>query len=628
MAITSLVRQRSEGLVVAGLVLTTIAVTPFSNFDPINPIKQFILAATSFGLLGLVWTSFFTTFSKPLRFIVAIYLISLCAPFIFAESPTPQQLWGTFGRNTGLLTYISAAILITGCAALSSKSFLNKFFRAGISTIAFLSIYGFIQSNNLDPIKWSAQDVFATLGNVNFLSALLGFASVPLFTVIFYSHISTRLRTSLSCILVFSLYIVVKTDSVQGIIVFVAGAYLTTLLYLYKRESRIFKTAAMLFSVAGISLGYLGVLGLAANGPLGTLLYQNTNVFRADYMGTAWRTFTNHFLTGVGYDGFDSWYRSDRGFISAYRTTPARTTNSAHNVILDVANNGGIFLVGSYLALLVATFIVSIRRISKYRFDPYFIGLFGGWLAYVLQSTISINQIGVSIWGWVATGILLGSARWVDDSDARGSNSASTNQSSTSYKKMKRLSKKPNQLLPAGIALRTIAMASLGMVLAFIPLKADADFQQARKRANLNEMMAASKSVGATAFHLSMTLDAALKNNFQDQAKEISDDLISRFPREFYGWQVRLQLQNIPQSEREIAFSKLRELDPFFACASANPSGEIRSWFDELPNVKKFELLRWWGVIPFEQKLMPSEDNWLAPLEEAIRSKTISFCGR
>lgn len=628
MKLTNLVRLRAESLLFTGLLLTTIAVTPFSNFDPINPIKQFILATTSFGLVGLLWTSIFTTLSKTLKIIFSIYLVSLFAPLLLTDSPLPQQIWGTFGRNTGLVTYLSAILLILSCALLSSPSSLFKLFRVGTLTILFLSTYGFIQASNLDPIKWSAQNVFATLGNVNFLSALLGFTSVPLFTLIFYSNISVRLRTSLSGLLVLSLYIVLKTDSVQGLIVFIAGAYLTTLLYLYKKQGRLFKSIAMLLTAFGFASAYLGIRGLAANGPFGALLYQNTNVFRADYMGAAWRTFTNHLFTGVGFDGFDSWYRSDRGFISAYRTGPARTTNSAHNVILDVANNGGIFLVSSYLALLVATFIVSVKRISNYRFDPYFIGLFGGWLAYVLQSTISINQIGVSIWGWVATGILLGSARWVDDSDARASTSTSMNQNSPQYKKMKMLSKKSNQLLPAGIALRTIAMASLGMVLAFIPLKADADFQQARKRANLNEMMAASKSLGATAFHLSMTLDSALKNNFQDQAKEISDDLITRFPREFYGWQVRLQLQNIPQSERDLAFSKLRELDPFFACASANPSGEIRSWFDELPNVNKFELLRWWGVIPFEQKLMPSEDNWLAPLEEAIRSKTISFCGR
>jgi O-antigen ligase len=627
MSLKPLVRQRAESIVLAGLLLTTIAVTPFSNFDPINPIKQFVLATTSFGLLGLIWGSLSMNFSKSLKIIFGIYLFALFPPLFLADSPIPQQVWGTFGRNTGFLTYLSAAILVIACAALSSAAFVRRLFKVGLLAVAFLSIYGLVQANDLDPIKWSAQDVFATLGNVNFLSALLGFSSVALFTVVLYSNMSFNSRFLLLIQLILAIYIVLKTDSVQGLIVFVVGVYVTTLIYLYKKAGRLFRYITVSLTALGLISVYFGLRGLNGSGPLGTILYQNTNIFRADYMGTAWRTFTNHLFTGVGFDGFDSWYRTDRGFITAYRTFPGRTTNSAHNVILDVANNGGLLLVGSYLALLVATLAISLRRIHKNKFDALYVGLFGAWLAYVLQSTISINQIGVSIWGWVATGILLGSSKWGTLIGDLGRTEPETSQSFKQNKKLRTQVKKSNQLLPAGIAMRAIAMSSIGIVLAFIPLKADADFQQARKRANLNEMMTATKSVGATAFHLTIALDSALKNNFQDQGKEISDDLISRFPREFYGWQVRLQLQDLPQSERELAFSRLRELDPYFACASPSPSGEIRLWFDALPAEKKFELLRWWGLVPFDQKVLPSSASWLTPLSDAIQAKVITFCG-
>jgi O-antigen ligase len=627
MRLKPLVRQRAESLVIASLVLVTVSVNPFTNFDPINPIKQFILATTAFGLLGLIWKSLYSGFSKPLRVIATIYLFAMILPLFLADSPIPQQLWGTFGRNTGFLTYVSSAFLIFGTAAISSASFMQKIFKAGMATITFLAVYGLAQSNDLDPISWSAQDVFGTLGNVNFLSALLGFTSVALFTITFYSHQSLKSRFWLLTLLTLSIYIVVKTDSVQGLIVFLAGTYVTTLLFLYKQPKIFFKALTALLTTLGLVIAYFGFRGLAGNGPLGSLLYQNTNVFRADYMGAAWRTFMNHFFFGVGFDGFDGWYRTDRGFISAYRTGTARTTNSAHNVILDVANNGGVLLVASYLALLFAALLISVRRIHKNPFDAKFLGLFGAWIAYVLQSTISINQIGVSIWGWVTTGILLGSAKWDEETDTDVRSAGATLQKAQ-IKKIKNHAKKSNQMLPAGIAIRAIAIASLGTVLGFIPLKADADFQQARKQANLNEMMAASKNIGATAFHLSMTLDSALKSNYPDQAKEISDELILRFPREFYGWQVRLQIQGLTQSERDLAVSKLTEIDPFFACALSNPSGRIRAWLDELPLEKKTELLRWWGVIPFEQKSLSSDSVSLAQFEEAIQAKAASFCGR
>ena len=52
----------------------------------------------------------------------------------------------------------------------------------------------------------------------------------------------------------------------------------------------------------------------------------------------------------------------------------------------------------------------SIIRVVKRseRFDAYFVSLVGAWVAYQTQSFISINQIGLAIWGWILSGLIIG----------------------------------------------------------------------------------------------------------------------------------------------------------------------------------------------------------------------------
>ena len=57
-----------------------------------------------------------------------------------------------------------------------------------------------------------------------------------------------------------------------------------------------------------------------------------------------------------------------------------------------------------FLVLIAA--IRVIRRSSN--FDPYFSGLFAVWVAYQAQSIISLNQLGLAVWGWIISGLIIG----------------------------------------------------------------------------------------------------------------------------------------------------------------------------------------------------------------------------
>jgi hypothetical protein len=76
---------------------------------------------------------------------------------------------------------------------------------------------------------------------------------------------------------------------------------------------------------------------------------------------------------------------------------------------LDIGVGGGLPLL---MFFLLITFLgaLSIFRVLKrnIQIPQYYLALVGGWVAFQAQSIISINQIGIAIWGWIFTGLLIG----------------------------------------------------------------------------------------------------------------------------------------------------------------------------------------------------------------------------
>jgi tetratricopeptide (TPR) repeat protein len=59
--------------------------------------------------------------------------------------------------------------------------------------------------------------------------------------------------------------------------------------------------------------------------------------------------------------------------------------------------------------MMVLVVIAAIKVVKRSAgFDPVFAGLVAVWIAYQAQSIISIDNIGISIWGWVLGGAIIG----------------------------------------------------------------------------------------------------------------------------------------------------------------------------------------------------------------------------
>ena len=577
--------------------LVTLVVSPWNSYDPINLVKVLALSTLSFSLAGLLIGYQKTIRSRftSLEWIVLLsFPIALFIPFFFADSNKSQQFWGVFGRSTGFLAYFSLWLFLLSIASVRSANVGKRIQTSLLITAVPMTIYALIQSAKLDPISWSSKNVFGTLGNINFLSAFFGLSCLAGIVFIFSKTNSFYLRISVAVMVFVDLVLAYRTDSIQGPLIFLIGTA-TYLGYFLRRSTR-FSMAFYPYIVLSTVVSLLGIAGLLNYGPLRSILFQVTNVYRADYMLAAIRMTQQHPLTGVGLDSYDNWFRAVRGFITTYRTGWNRTSNSAHNILLDISSGGGFPLLLSYLAILFLALRAGLQLLKKSRgLDSSVIGAFILWLAYQAQSIISINQIGIGVWGWAFSGVLISMNK------TYGAN-LETDESSGPQKKGLKTSKRVQpQQVKASAAIASLLVGGIGFVLAYLPFSADAAFRTAADKRDLTLMIAASERPGASSLHLARALEAAFQNKYYDKATELSERLTKNYPSDTYGWQIRTGLSTLTPEQRTEAKNQINKWDPFFACLEADPIATIRGWYNALPAEKRWELVRWWGFASQEQ---------------------------
>jgi hypothetical protein len=536
--------------------LTTLAVNPWTNYDPISLPKMLIVATGAFLVLAIMLlnrSEVVSSLPRPVLWIAGIFILLMASTLLFSGAPFNQQLWGSFGRNTGLLTYFSLMVLLISVIWLRSWQFYFRLAKFLVFTSVPMTFYCLVQMAGKDPIPWSEFNTFGTLGNINFLSAFLGMTSIGAIALAFDSSQKIHLRVMLFCLSIIDLVIIYSTGSIQGPVIFVVGIgvlVFNSLLNLKKMRTVILG----LFSSISVLIGYLVVIALQNKGPLASIIYQPSVIFRGDYIHAGWEMTLQKPIFGVGMDSYGDWYREVRGQISTLRTGPDRVANTAHNIFLDVSSNGGIFLGISYVVLILFALYSSIKVLkSPERNSSEFRIIFAVWIAYQVQALVSINQIGVGVWGWFFTGALIGMATLLKENSARSVEKPFKSRS-------RELRGRPIQ---ASHALVGALGLSVGFTLAAIPLNADIKYRASSNRGDLAQMLAAASSLGSTEFHRELVLDFAMRSNKVAEVKEIASGLVADYPRSFFGWRVLSVASASTEEERARALLEVRRLDPY-----------------------------------------------------------------
>jgi hypothetical protein len=441
----------------------------------------------------------------------------------------------------------------------------------------------------------------------------MGISLVVIVVFAFLGKLSLRARIFFLAIVATGLLIVASTDSIQGLVAFTFGLGILGF-FLAKRWGIWFIRVYALFVFFGfISL----VMALFDKGPLKSLIYQVTILYRADYMHAGLKMMLNHPLTGVGIDSYDDWYRTERGVISAFRSGLNRTANTSHNIALDLGAGGGFPLLIAYLLLNLLVLSGIVKSLKKgHGADPIFVAALCAWAGYQVQASVSINQIGVGIWGWIISGILIGYSKM-----------EISIKNTLREKDTESLKKNSINLPPPSAVIVSAVLGCIAFAIAFLPFKADMDFRGASRKGDLSGMMKATSQLASNAFLISQANNSAMAGNFQDQAKEINDRLTGKFPRNFYGWSVRASLPNVSELDRQYALNKLMELDPYQSlCLSELYVPIITEKLTKLPSSKQYELAKGWGLVSTtlgtHARFSLTEVN-----PEILKQRIAQFCG-
>ena len=224
---------RSLGI---GAFLTTVLVYT-SVSDPVNVPKMVVLAVVAFGSLGTLAFSFKTRIFSDNKLLISglvLFVITSIMAVIQSASPFNQNFYGTYGRNTGLLTYISLALLML-VATMFNKVENIKFLMWGLLSAGFVNVaYCLWVVLFGDFIGWSNPygNILGTLGNPNFIGAFLGMFISVYVAYLISPETKIIYRILGAFVLVVALIEVNSSNAVQGVVVSAGGVALVGFLYL------------------------------------------------------------------------------------------------------------------------------------------------------------------------------------------------------------------------------------------------------------------------------------------------------------------------------------------------------------------------------------------------------------
>jgi tetratricopeptide (TPR) repeat protein len=250
--------------------------------------------------------------------------------------------------------------------------------------------------------------MISTLGNPNFASALLAVLSIIAFGGLFIRSIPVGFKILIFVFLVMAIFSIVKSQSRQGLITLLFAALFSSTIYIYLN----YKKLRILFLPITFSLSLLAILGMLQKGPFAAFLYKDSVSVRGYYWRAGIEMFKDKPLTGIGVDRYGSYFKEFREVAYPLKYGYEITSSNAHNTIIQLFSTAGIFVGLSYLAILGFVLFLGLKLVKNTKNDEQKIALalLTSWIGFQAQSLISIDNIGISVWGWLLGGAVLGLA--------------------------------------------------------------------------------------------------------------------------------------------------------------------------------------------------------------------------
>ena len=548
-----------QRIVLTSLVVVTLIVAPYTLMDPMGLPKLSLLAFFAVVALSVMLPmikKLYISEYRTLVILLGLFTLQIILVLFFSGANMGAQFYGTYTRNTGALAYISLAVLLLSSSLISDREFLKRFIGTTLVIGAVLIVYGNIQYLGLDPFPYNnaytANAPIGTFGNSNFQSAFMGLIGTVTFAMALNAAFTIQVRIGLALMGFGAIVGIYETLSDQGYLNFAAGVGVVVVLWLFMNQRKV-------MGIAVASVGALGggvvLLALINQGPLARYIYESSIAARGYYWRAGVKMLIEHPFFGVGMDSYGNWYLRSRQV--AMENGFSSYSNSAHNVYLDIASNGGFALLAIYLAITGLVIFSIVRIVGRNDgFDPFFAATVGAWVAYHVQSFVSINQLGLAIWGWVLSGLIIGyeiNTR-VEEIGREG-----PKRLKPSGKKSKTSAQELSSKAVLSLFMGVIAASLIASPLFF----ANARFHAAMNANDLKAVEAAGNQFPKDERRLYM-LAGILRNAQQDmKAIVVLRDATLRYPDSFDLWTLWTTIPTASPSDIASAKAQLKRLDPF-----------------------------------------------------------------
>lgn len=421
--------------------------------------------------------------------------------------------------------------------------------------VIFNLIYSFLQFIGSDPVSWSnvASPIFGSFGNANFYGAFLGVACSLFLAYTLDNRRSAATRLYFVAIIAISQFLVWKSTSNQGIIIFLISTSITFYFMVVWRKLRI-QFSILYWFIVSVALA-LGAAGVLNRGPLAKILFQESTLYRGDYWRAGWNMGLANPITGVGLDSYGDWWWKFRDQTAVARNSDL-FSNASHNVFIDMFANGGLPLFLSHLFIFIIVTYFAIKNvIRKSASDTQNIALLSAWVAFLFQSLVNINHLGLVVWGWVIIGIISG--RYYSQSDFE------IKSEKISKPKIQRTSNSESQFSRKLSLIVYSFFFLLSISVSMCPLHQDFEFKKIVSRNNLSDLYKVANTFPNNEFYSATIAQALMANKKFDDAIQFALLTLKSNPNNLAALNVLASNPNADSKTKIDALERIKFLNPY-----------------------------------------------------------------
>jgi O-antigen ligase len=331
-------------------------------------------------------------------FLVFLLISTLVSDFSYIA------IFGETQRRNGFLQYLSLSIILVATSIFVRTFNVKKFFILSYLIATISVIYSLMQTTGNDFVNWNNpyNSIISTLGNPNFAAAVMAIMGVMIFSSIFISTFQYTQRVVAAVISILLLFVIYKSNARQGLLSYFLGVGIFLIIWLWTKNKKL----GIFAVVAGLAIFIVSILGMLQIGPLEKYLYKPSVSIRGYYWRAGVEMLKSHPFFGVGIDSYGLYFKEYREVEYPLTYGFEITSSNAHNTFVQFFATGGFFLGLAYLLLngyILKQAIYGVKKLTGNN-RMYLVAIFSAWIAFHAQSLISIDNIGISIWGLILGG--------------------------------------------------------------------------------------------------------------------------------------------------------------------------------------------------------------------------------